>query len=178
MQAEKGRTVFPASVAAIKTGDRVRCRDRCWVVHDKREVTDGQFLFDLKGAAPNGQQMLSVVVPPDCVEPLPNQDIEFDVSRLSPIRPWRNAHRALAATAVKEAGLLSGARFGRVALEAYQLAPALRILSKPKPSLLIADDVGPRNQFQRRPLPRASLVLPPASPAAAAPPPEGRLTRG
>jgi hypothetical protein len=27
-------------------------------------------------------------------------------------------------------------------LEAYQLAPALRLLSKPRPSLLIAEDVG------------------------------------
>jgi superfamily II DNA or RNA helicase len=37
---------------------------------------------------------------------------------------------------------LSGARFGRVALEAYQLAPTLRVLAKPRPRLLIADDVG------------------------------------
>ncbi len=33
-------------------------------------------------------------------------------------------------------------RFGRVALEAYRLAPALRLLAKPRASLLIADDVG------------------------------------
>ena len=38
--------------------------------------------------------------------------------------------------------MLSGARFGRVALETYQLAPALRLISKPRPTLLIADDVG------------------------------------
>jgi SNF2 family DNA or RNA helicase len=48
----------------------------------------------------------------------------------------------LAATLVQETAMLAGARFGRVALEAYPLAPALRLLSKPRPSLLIADDVG------------------------------------
>jgi superfamily II DNA or RNA helicase len=45
-------------------------------------------------------------------------------------------------TAVQETGLLSGARFGRVTLEGYQLAPALRLLAKPRARLLIADDVG------------------------------------
>jgi SNF2 family DNA or RNA helicase len=43
---------------------------------------------------------------------------------------------------MQETGLLSGARFGRVSLEPYQLAPALRLTSKPRPSLLIVDDVG------------------------------------
>lgn len=55
---------------------------------------------------------------------------------------WAGAHRILGATLVRETGLLTGARFGRVALEAYQFAPTLRLLAKPRPSLLIADDVG------------------------------------
>jgi SNF2 family DNA or RNA helicase len=55
---------------------------------------------------------------------------------------WARGHRILASSLVRETGLLSGARFGRVALEAYQLAPTLRVLAKPRPRLLIADDVG------------------------------------
>ncbi len=51
------------------------------------------------------------------------------------------AHRALALTATRD-DALGGARYGRVVLEAYQAAPVLRILAKPKPRLLIADDVG------------------------------------
>ncbi|MGH2649615.1 MAG: SDR family oxidoreductase [Actinomycetota bacterium] len=47
----------------------------------------------------------------------------------------------LALTAAED-DALGGARYGRVTLEAYQIAPVLRILAKPRPRLLIADDVG------------------------------------
>lgn len=50
-------------------------------------------------------------------------------------------HRALALTSIRD-DALGGACFGRVVLEAYQAAPLLRILAKPSPRLLIADDVG------------------------------------
>jgi hypothetical protein len=41
-----------------------------------------------------------------------------------------------------DTGLLSGARFGRVVLKAYQLARTVRLLAKPRPRLLLAVDVG------------------------------------
>lgn len=90
----------------------------------------------------NHQKTLSVVVPPEQLQTLPTEDPRFGPTLLEPIGPWRRAHEALALTAVADEGALSGARFGRVALEAYQVAPVLRILAKPRPRLPIADDVG------------------------------------
>ncbi|MCL6608478.1 MAG: DEAD/DEAH box helicase [Geminicoccaceae bacterium] len=72
---------------------------------------------------------------------MPPEELRFDPDEIAPIAPWLRAHQALILTAFQD-GSLSGARFGRVNLEAYQIAPVLRILAKPRPRLLIADDVG------------------------------------
>ena len=49
---------------------------------------------------------------------------------LGPIAPWLSAYRALALTATKD-DALGGARYRRVILEAYQVAPSLRIFASP-----------------------------------------------
>jgi len=73
---------------------------------------------------------------------LPQAELTPDPAAIDSFASWSAAHLALASGLVRETGLLTGARFGRVALEAYQLAPVLRVLAKPRPSLLVADDVG------------------------------------
>ena len=110
-----------------------------------RKVTsagDGRKLFELEALDGDVPGTLTAVVPPEQALPLANEAVQFDIKALDSFAAWSRAHRVLAATLVRETGLLSGARFGRVALEAYQLAPTLRLLAKPRPSLLIADDVG------------------------------------
>ncbi len=125
----------------IRPGDRVAVRDRPWRVQRVEEVAPGQHLLKIVPAAGEGDPPLAVVTPPERVTPLPPEELHFDLQQLGPVGPWVAAHRALALTAVRD-DALGGARYGRVALEAYQLAPVLRILAKPRPRLLVADDVG------------------------------------
>jgi len=122
-------------------GDRVSARDRPWRVGSTRDLGDGRTLVRLLPAGGDGASPLDVVAPPETVIPLPPEDLRFDLAELGPITPWLHVHRALALAAVRDEAL-TGARFGRVTLEAYQIAPVLRILAKPRPRLLIADDVG------------------------------------
>lgn len=129
------------TAVGFRPGDRVAVRDAVWRIEAVEELGDGRALLSLLPAEPNGHGRLPVVVPPDRVTPLPTEELSFDLKLVSPIGPWLWAHRALALTCIKDASL-TGARYGRVALEAYQVAPVLRILSKPSPRLLIADDVG------------------------------------
>ncbi len=131
-----------ATRSPLRVGDRVVVRDRPWRVRKLTAISPEQAVIGveaLDGAAPHE---LSVVVPPDDLATLPPEGLAFDLNGLDTFAAWRDAHLILGATAVRETGMLHGARFGRVALEAYQLAPALRLLAKPRPSLLIADDVG------------------------------------
>lgn len=127
---------------AIHAGDRCLARERPWLVRACRQLTDAASVVELEALDGDAPASLSMVVPPDELIPLPGDDLRFDPSTLDAHGPWRVAHEVLGATLVRETGLLSGARFGRVVLEAYQLAPTLRLLSKPRPRLLIADDVG------------------------------------
>ncbi|MCR4398963.1 MAG: DEAD/DEAH box helicase [Firmicutes bacterium] len=103
---------------------------------------NGGTLLEVEALDGDDPVFLSLAVPPDEPEVLPNELAEFDLRGLDSFTAWSRAHRILASTLVSETGLLSGARFGRVLPESYQLAPVMRILSKPRPSLLIADDVG------------------------------------
>ena len=125
----------------LREGDRVAVRDRPWRVQGVEEVAPGQHLLKLLPAGGDGGRPLAVVTPPERVTPLPAEELRFDPAELGPVGPWLSAHRALALTAIRD-DALGGARYGRVALEAYQVAPVLRILPKPRPRLLIADDVG------------------------------------
>ncbi len=124
----------------LREGDRVAVRDRPWRVQGVQEVGPGQLLLKLLPADGQGGTA-SFVTPPEHVLQLPPEELRLDPDELGPIGPWLAAHRALALTATKD-DALGGARYGRVKLEAYQVAPVLRILAKPRPRLLIADDVG------------------------------------
>ncbi|HXH07184.1 MAG TPA: helicase-related protein [Vicinamibacterales bacterium] len=126
---------------SLQAGDRVSVRDRAWRVQGAEPYGPGRTLLRLLPADGDGVPPLTVVTPPERVTPLPPADLRFDLQGFTPVGPWLDAHRALMLTAVRDEAL-GGARFGRVNLEAYQIAPVLRILAQPRPRLLIADDVG------------------------------------
>ena len=127
---------------AISVNDRITLRDRPWIVRQIVEVEGDRRLLKLEALDGDEPAILEVAVPPEEAHLLPVETPAFDLAQLDSLAAWANAHRILAATLVQNTGVVSGARFGRVTLEAYQLAPALRLLGKPRPSLLIADDVG------------------------------------
>lgn len=126
----------------IRYGDRVLVRDRPWVVREVNAPYATQAILELRALDNENPAGLTIIAPPEDVIPLPNQAVEFDLRLLDSFSAWSSAHRLIGATLVREPGILSGVRFGRIALEAYQLAPTLRLLAKSRPSLLIADDVG------------------------------------
>ena len=126
----------------LNVGDRVLLRDRPWRVRKVSVAADRHHIVEVEALDGDFPGELSVAVPPEEVERLPSEAVEFDLGALDSLASWSRAHLVLGATLVHEIGLLTGARFGRVALEAYQLAPVLRLLARPRPSLLIADDVG------------------------------------
>ncbi len=132
--------------ATVQVNDRVLVRDRPWRVQRLQAVGGSSAVVELEALDGEEPAFLTVLLTPDApledMAPLPSEDLSFDLRQLDSFAAWAAAHRILAATLVRETGILSGARFGRVAVEAYQLAPVLRVLSKPRPSLLIADDVG------------------------------------
>lgn len=130
------------STLAISSNDRIVLRDRPWIVRQVTAVADDRRLVKLDALDGDEPASLEVAVPPEEPQLLPAEAPVFDRAQLDSLAAWANAHRILAATLVHHTGLISGAQFGRVKLEAYQLAPALRLLSKPRASLLIADDVG------------------------------------
>ncbi len=134
---------IPISPAhSARPGDRVWLRDRPWKVRLQHSLSEGVDAIELEALDGNEPSWLSVVLPPDSAEHLPPEPLHFDIHGLDAYASWRRGHRFLGITAVRNTTLVAGARFGRVALEAYQLAPTLRLLAKPQPRLLIADDVG------------------------------------
>jgi superfamily II DNA or RNA helicase len=126
----------------LRAGDRVLSRGRPWKVREARLLGEGRSSVELEALDSEVPTSLTLLAPPDSIEILPSAGLELHARAFESFAAWSSAHRILAASLVRETGLLSGARFGRVALETYQLAPVLRLLSKPRPSLLIADDVG------------------------------------
>lgn len=126
----------------ISVSDRILLRDRPWRVRKAVSAGEARHILELDALDGDFPASLSVVTPLEEALPLASEEVQFDLRGLDSFSAWARAHLILGATLVQETGLLSGARFGRVALEAYQLAPTLRLLSKPRPSLLLADDVG------------------------------------
>lgn len=131
-----------ALTVIVSPGDRILLRDRPWRVRKVTPAGEGRRIVEIEALDGDSPSELSAVIPPEEFEPLPSENVTFDMGNLDSFASWSRAHLALGATLVRETGLLTGARFGRVALEAYQLAPALRLLAKPRPALLVADDVG------------------------------------
>lgn len=129
----------------IKPGDRVLVRERPWKVKSINDCQTTQALVELEALDDDFRpRFLTIITPPEEVVLLPNQEVTFDLRAFDSYSAWSWAHRILGASLCRDSGpgILSGARYGRVNIEAYQIAPTLRVLSKIRPSLLIADDVG------------------------------------
>jgi superfamily II DNA or RNA helicase len=129
-------------MSTFSAGDRVFSRGRPWKVREAVHLGQGRISVELEALDSESPASLTLLSPPDAIEALASSDLELHARGFESFSGWSSAHRVLAAGLIRETGLLSGARFGRVALEAYQLAPVLRLLAKPRPSLLVADDVG------------------------------------
>lgn len=127
---------------SVRPNDRVLVRELPWRVLRVQGLSDATSVIELESVDSPIHEQLSVVVPPEEINVLPSEALQFDVTALDPFTPWSRAHQILAETLVVKAGLISAAKYGRLTLEAYQLKPILRMLNKPRPSLLIADDVG------------------------------------
>lgn len=126
----------------ISEGERVVARDRIWRVTTVRDLGADRCALGLEALDSDEPSRLEILSPPDRVEGLPAEGLTLEARAFDSFSSWSAAHQILASGLVRETGLLTGARFGRVTLEPYQLAPVLRVLAKPRPSLLVADDVG------------------------------------
>ncbi|MER3410082.1 MAG: hypothetical protein C4306_08285 [Thermoleophilia bacterium] len=109
-----------------------------------QDVGDGQAFLRLVPPDGRGDGSITVVAPPERVVLLPPEELSFDPAQVGPIGLCLAAHR----DARPDLDHGRGARFGRVALEAYQAPPVLRILARPSLRLLIADDVGLGNTIE------------------------------
>jgi superfamily II DNA or RNA helicase len=119
-----------------RLGDRVRVRQRLWVVQAV-DSYEGCRILTLSGAHDGAAHTCRVIQPFDDVEPARTSRAPKRVG----IRRWRRACRAL----IAEDGSASGLRTivpARIELLPYQLEPALALLDGRGSRLLIADEVG------------------------------------
>lgn len=127
------------SVTDLQPGDHLYLRDRPWAVAKRHDI-ETTVILEVNALDGETPQSLTVSLPPDTGVPLPTAALAFQPDLIENFHPWALRHRAMALAAFDPSP--SAARWGRVSLEAYQLAPLAKLLAKPRPSLLIADDVG------------------------------------
>ncbi|MDQ3564936.1 MAG: DEAD/DEAH box helicase [Pseudomonadota bacterium] len=118
--------------------NRVFLRGQAWLVRD--EVRVGSRVL-LRLADPETGEQSEVLCPPDHFEPLAEPAPKLLKQALTPFTIWRTYHESLR-LAAPPAGEYSALYAGRLSPESYQFAPLARLLSGPRRSLLIADDVG------------------------------------
>lgn len=86
-------------------------------------------------------ERVEALCPPDEYEVLPEPAPTLDRRSLTPYGIWQSLHGALRVQTPPE-GRYAAFVAGRISPEPYQFAPLARLLSGPRRSLLIADDVG------------------------------------
>lgn len=124
-----------------RPGDRIVARDRPWRVRKALDL-GGAVALEVEALDEDEPRNLTLVSPPDRVDGLPPAELTFHPQAFEALEPWLRAHRFLSTSLVRPPDSFSGAQLGRVTLESYQLLPVARALASPRPSLLIADDVG------------------------------------
>jgi superfamily II DNA or RNA helicase len=117
---------------------KILFRGEPWSVTD-RVALGGRTLFRLN--AIDRDEQVEALCPPDEFEVLPEPAAALDRRSLTPYAVWREYHEALRLQAPPE-GRYAAFIAGRISPEPYQFAPLARLLSGPRRSLLIADDVG------------------------------------
>ncbi len=126
----------------LHVGDRVTVRERPWRVTRAEPVAPGQIVAGLEALDDDAPRTCTVVSPPDDIVQLDPEGPRLHPQAFDSIQAWLDAHRLLGLTTVRDDGLVTGARWGRVQLSGFQLEPTLALLTRPRPSLLVADDVG------------------------------------
>lgn len=117
--------------------ETVRVRDEIWRVESQTRAGE-QTLYRLRSRETG--ETLTLLSPPDTVEPLLAGAPAFDRRAVSPFGVWKRQHELIRLVADRSELAALGA--GRIQLEPYQLVPVRKLLRGPGRSLLIADDVG------------------------------------
>lgn len=118
---------------------RILLRDKVWRVESATKVAEDKTLFRLFD--PSSAERLEALCPPEIYEPLPEESPVFSKNAVAPFETWQSANLALKMSGV-DSGEFAAFYGGRISPEHYQFAPVARMLQIPRPSLLIADDVG------------------------------------
>jgi SNF2 family DNA or RNA helicase len=118
---------------------RILLRDRIWRVESATRVADERTLFRLLD--PSNAERLEALCPPEQFETLAEETPTFSKTSLAPFEAWQSSNLALKLSCV-DGDEFAAFYGGRISPEHYQFAPVARLLQLPRPSLLIADDVG------------------------------------
>jgi ERCC4-related helicase len=108
-------------------------------VESATKVAEDKTLFRLFD--PSSAERLEALCPPEIYESLPEESPVFSKNAVAPFETWQSANHALKMSGV-DSGEFAAFYGGRISPEHYQFAPVARMLQLPRPSLLIADDVG------------------------------------
>ena len=117
----------------------VRLRDQLWRIERQTELGEHLTLLELRDMATG--EPTEALCPPETFESVANASPTLAQNGVAPFAIWHRKHEAIRLGSTD--GLpLASTHAGRILPEAYQFIPAARLLSMPRPSLLIADDVG------------------------------------
>lgn len=118
-------------------GQRIVLRGELWHVESSQTV-DTRTLLGLRS---DTGDRLTALCPPDEFAILPSGPPVLDRQALAPFGIWQRYHEALR-LASPDSGAFAAFRAGRVQLEPYQFVPVTQLLTGPRRSILVADDVG------------------------------------
>lgn len=117
---------------------RILLRGQPWIVRNQVSL-GARTRFGLED--PETGETIEALCPPDEFQPLVEPGPTLDQRSLIPYGIWRSHHQALQLQTPPE-GRYAAFVAGRISPEPYQFAPLARLLTGPRRSLLIADDVG------------------------------------
>ena len=117
---------------------RVMLRGIPWIVREHVSL-GARTRFRLEDT--DSGETIEALCPPDEFEPLVEPAPSLDRKSLTPFGIWRSLHDALRLQS-PNGGRYAAFHAGRISPEPCQFAPLARLLSGPRRSLLIADDVG------------------------------------
>lgn len=140
-----------------EVGQRVRIRERTWVVLDDHDggMGSGDRVLRVRGVdtQPSGVERSFLYRPGvdpaqgvgtdtllEQITPLPAPELRWSPG--TPPSQWERLQTAYRLSIAHSAGHLLGLSRARLVIEPYQLAPVLRVMSAPRQRFLLAEDVG------------------------------------